>query len=211
MIALLRWSGIVRFLLVPVGLALLFCAIPRAARADLDEYIKKPDSAFAWSQASSIATRAGVITSIKLTSQVWQGITWSHDLCVYEPREIVHPDAMLLLITGGHTGEQGQPRTMSKGSHWPSLRRAGRGAPPGPQPAAPRRQDRRHADRRDLRSLSRDEGQELAPSLPDGQERDPGHGRGAGLGQGPSGRRDHAIRRDRRLEAGLDHLAHRRG
>ena len=101
MIALLRWSGFVRFQLALVGLALSFCAIPRVARADLDEYIKKPDSAFAWSQASSIATKAGVITSIKLTSQVWQGITWSHDLRVYEPREIVHPDAMLLLITGG--------------------------------------------------------------------------------------------------------------
>ena len=49
-----------------------------------------------------------MITSIKLTSQVWQGITWSHDLRVYEPREIVHPDAMLLFITGGDMRAQGQ-------------------------------------------------------------------------------------------------------
>jgi PhoPQ-activated pathogenicity-related protein len=73
------------------------------ARADLDDYVKKPDAAFAWSQTSSTTTKAGVITSIKLTSQVWQGITWNHDLRVYEPREIVHPDAMLLFITGGDT------------------------------------------------------------------------------------------------------------
>ena len=78
-------------------------ACPSVARADLDEYVKKPDSAFAWSQTSSVSDQGRVITSIKLTSQVWQGITWSHDLRVYEPREIVHPDAMLLFITGGDT------------------------------------------------------------------------------------------------------------
>ena len=37
---------------------------------------------------------------------MWQGITWSHDLRVYEPREIVHPDAMLLFITGGDTNRK---------------------------------------------------------------------------------------------------------
>ena len=74
-----------------------------AARADLDEYVKKADAAFAWSETGSTSTKAGVITSLKLTSQVWQGITWSHDLRVYEPRELVHPDAMLLFITGGGT------------------------------------------------------------------------------------------------------------
>ena len=58
-----------------------------SARADLDEYIKKPDPAFAWSQISSVSSKAGVVTSIKLTSQVWQGITWNHDLRVYEPRD----------------------------------------------------------------------------------------------------------------------------
>jgi PhoPQ-activated pathogenicity-related protein len=77
--------------------------LPRVAWADLDEYVKKADPAFAWSQTSRVETRAGSITSIKLTSQVWQGITWNHDLRVYEPREIVHPDAMLLFITGGDT------------------------------------------------------------------------------------------------------------
>lgn len=101
MILEFRRSVIARYTLSLFAFALSFGATDRVARADLDEYIKKPDSAFAWSQTSSTATKSGVITSIKLTSQVWQGIAWSHELRVYEPREIVHPDAMLLFITGG--------------------------------------------------------------------------------------------------------------
>jgi PhoPQ-activated pathogenicity-related protein len=95
-----------------MALVLLATAVPRTARADLDEYVKKPDPAFAWSQTNSTDTPAGVITSIKLTSQVWQGITWSHDLRVYEPREVVHRDAMLLFITGGDSS-----RTASEADH----------------------------------------------------------------------------------------------
>ena len=46
---------------------------------------------------------------MRLTSQVWQGITWKHELSVYEPREIAHADAMLLFITGGdHNSKQNE-------------------------------------------------------------------------------------------------------
>jgi PhoPQ-activated pathogenicity-related protein len=76
------------------------------ARAGLDEYVKQPDAAFAWSVAGSHDTPAGAITSVKLTSQVWQGITWRHDLRVYEPHEVAYPDAMLLFITGGDNDRQ---------------------------------------------------------------------------------------------------------
>ena len=79
----------------------------RPARAGLDEYVKKPDSAFAWSQTGSLNTPAGTITTLALTSQVWQGITWKHELTVYDPRELTHADAMLLYITGGsHASKQ---------------------------------------------------------------------------------------------------------
>jgi PhoPQ-activated pathogenicity-related protein len=107
-----RSSKLVRSGLGLVVLAIVVTGFPRVARADLDAYIKKADPAFAWSQTGSESTGAGVITSIKLTSQEWQGITWNHDLRVYEPREIVHPDAMLLFITGGDN-----QRTASEGDH----------------------------------------------------------------------------------------------
>ena len=93
----------------------------RVARADLDAYVKKADPSFAWSQTGAASTAAGVITSIKLTSQEWQGITWTHDLRVYEPREIVHPDAMLLFITGGDTAARLLKTTTSKRLAWPSI------------------------------------------------------------------------------------------
>ena len=71
--------------------------------------------------------RAGVVTSLKLTSQVWQGITWKHDLRVYEPREIAHPDAMLLFITGGDNESKAERRRPQAGLRaGPALRRAGR-------------------------------------------------------------------------------------
>ena len=38
---------------------LVSLGIPGVARADLDEYVKKPDSAFAWSQTSSVTTGPG--------------------------------------------------------------------------------------------------------------------------------------------------------
>jgi PhoPQ-activated pathogenicity-related protein len=98
--------AVVRAGLLMFSSAFVLGGTPRTARAGLDEYVKKPDPAFAWSVAGTTTTRAGMITSIKLTSQVWQGITWRHDLRIYEPREIAHPDAMLLFITGGDNMRQ---------------------------------------------------------------------------------------------------------
>ncbi len=92
--------------LVHLALAVLATGIAHngashEALAGLDEYVKKADPAFAWSQAANHETPAGKIISINLTSQVWQGITWKHGLTVYEPREVAFGDAMLLFITGG--------------------------------------------------------------------------------------------------------------
>ena len=48
----------------------------------------------------------GTIHSINLVSQVWQGITWSHELTIYEPKELTYHDSALLFITGGGTGSK---------------------------------------------------------------------------------------------------------
>ncbi|MFO0892183.1 MAG: PhoPQ-activated protein PqaA family protein [Isosphaeraceae bacterium] len=72
--------------------------------AELDDYVKKPDPSFAWKQTSNHTTEAGKVHSLELTSQVWQGITWTHDLTIYEPSEVTYPDAVLLFIGGGSTG-----------------------------------------------------------------------------------------------------------
>ena len=165
------------------GLAL--AGSPRSARAGLDEYVKKPDAAFAWVQASNHNTPAGAINSLKLTSQVWQGITWKHELTVYEPREIAFPDAMLLFITGGDNGSTPSDDDHKRGfALAQTLRSASRGLAASPQPAPPGRQDRGRIDRRDLRPLPRDQGRELAAALSDGQECGAGDGRPPGVDQG---------------------------
>jgi PhoPQ-activated pathogenicity-related protein len=81
--------------------------LAQQARAGLDDYVKKPDPSFAWSQTGTLDAPGGTITTLALTSQVWQGSTWKHELSVYDPTERVYADAMLLFITGGdHTSKQ---------------------------------------------------------------------------------------------------------
>ncbi len=160
-------------------------AMHRPVRAGLEDYVRKPDPAFAWTQISNHDTPVGKVYSLKLTSQVWQGITWTHSLSIYEPREITYPDTTLLFITGVRQRQRAQGRGSQDGIHpGPGLRRpCGRPAP-GPQPTAARRQDRGRAHRRDVRPLPPNEGRELAPPVPDGQECREGHGRRPGVGQG---------------------------
>jgi PhoPQ-activated pathogenicity-related protein len=102
-----RWRvAMLRLRLVVLTGGLLLSGATKLVKAGLDEYVKKPDPAFAWRAAGTSTTAAGTITSLALTSQLWQGITWKHDLRVYEPREIASPDAALLFITGGDNDEQ---------------------------------------------------------------------------------------------------------
>ena len=101
MIAKPRGMTSTRFGLIALAGAFFTIGAASVARAGLDEYVKKPDSAFGWTQTGNHNTPAGAVIGLKLTSQTWQGITWKHNLRIYEPREIAYPDAMLLFITGG--------------------------------------------------------------------------------------------------------------
>jgi PhoPQ-activated pathogenicity-related protein len=100
------WMNPYRLGLAMIAGGLLILGMPGPARAGLDEYVKKPDPAFAWSEAGGGSTPAGTYTELKLTSQVWRGITWNHALYVYEPARVTHADAMLLFITGRGNGDK---------------------------------------------------------------------------------------------------------
>ncbi|WP_165067217.1 PhoPQ-activated pathogenicity-related family protein [Paludisphaera rhizosphaerae] len=93
--------------LCAVAAALTFATAP--CRADLDEYVKKPDPAFAWKQVDVQETPAGKITALQLTSQVWQGAPWVHSLRIYEAGKPTFEDAALLFINGGSTGNKPGP------------------------------------------------------------------------------------------------------
>lgn len=77
----------------------LLAALP--ARADLADYLKKPEPAFSW-KVTGKRTIPFVATlhDLELTSQVWQGITWKHDLVVVVPDQ-VKPKATLFLWNQG--------------------------------------------------------------------------------------------------------------
>lgn len=77
-------------------------------RADLFDYVAKPDAAFAWELHSVEERPQGKIYDLHLVSQVWQGIKWEHQIQVYEPLDVEFPDVIALLITGGDAGPQDQ-------------------------------------------------------------------------------------------------------
>ena len=77
------------------------------AKAGLDEFLKKPEPAFAWSPAGSKTAGGATVHVLKLTSQVWQGITWTHNLSIVEPADLAYPDAAVLFVTGGSMKDTG--------------------------------------------------------------------------------------------------------
>jgi len=95
-----------RSLYLPLAALLIASSCGWLAAAELEDYVKAPDASFAWKQTSNHTTPVGTIHSINLVSQVWQGITWSHELTIYEPKELTHHDSALLFITGGGTGSK---------------------------------------------------------------------------------------------------------
>ncbi|HEY7427569.1 MAG TPA: PhoPQ-activated protein PqaA family protein, partial [Gemmataceae bacterium] len=89
----------------------LFCLMTifglSPTRADLPEYLRKPEPAFTWKMGEKIERDGNTIYNLQLVSQTWQGITWKHALQVYQPKG-VRPASMLLLRNQG-----GQPNNES--------------------------------------------------------------------------------------------------
>jgi PhoPQ-activated pathogenicity-related protein len=72
-----------------------------AARADLAEYVKKPDASFQWALKDKVAAASGTVYTIELTSQTWQGIRWDHRMVVYVPDGVKPSDSLFLWNDGG--------------------------------------------------------------------------------------------------------------
>jgi len=71
-----------------------------AVPADLANYIAKAEPDFTWTIEDTRDFGSAKAWRLKLTSQVWQGITWTHDLLVVKPKD-VPTGKMLLLNEGG--------------------------------------------------------------------------------------------------------------
>ncbi len=96
-------------ILVFLTLAISLTPVASAALAqDLAQYVNVDDGAYKWEKISQNDFKDGsVIYELKLTSQVWQGITWQHTLQIIKPKRIQKtPTLVLLLVVGSGKGEK---------------------------------------------------------------------------------------------------------
>src|SRR5438128_11137446 len=81
--------------------AALWLGAAAPVRADLFDYVKKPDDTFSWKMKDKIELPEGTVYNLHLVSQTWQGIKWEHDLQVFLPKGVKPGGKMLLWNQGG--------------------------------------------------------------------------------------------------------------
>jgi PhoPQ-activated pathogenicity-related protein len=86
-----------------VALALL-AGHPRVQAGALDEYVRRPDPAFAWRPLGQRTLEGFTATHLEVTSQQWREHLWKHDVQVVRPPAVRHPDVAFLLIAGDGDG-----------------------------------------------------------------------------------------------------------
>lgn len=90
-----------------LAIASLISLSAASARADLHAYVKQEDNSYRWEQEGKTEALGVTIHTLKLHSQTWQGILWTHRLEIVEPAEttIDHPETALVYIGGGSNGD----------------------------------------------------------------------------------------------------------
>lgn len=95
----------------PIALGLMLCllsslahgqAAPHEVPTTLRDFVTKADPTFAWKLVDQQEAAGARSFEVELTSQSWQDIIWKHDLLVFQPAELKHPNHVLLYITGGN-------------------------------------------------------------------------------------------------------------
>jgi PhoPQ-activated pathogenicity-related protein len=81
--------------------AVAFLTLSAAARADLVDYVKKQDGAFAWKLKDKKEPPGATMYELHLVSQQWQGITWEHGIQVFVPKGVKLNGSMFLWNQGG--------------------------------------------------------------------------------------------------------------
>src|SRR5690349_18206893 len=76
-----------------------------AIPADLATYLAKAEPDSGWKLEDFRDFGVAKVWRLKLSSQTWQGITWTHDLLVVRPAD-APTGKMLLLNEGGSASEQ---------------------------------------------------------------------------------------------------------
>ncbi|MCE5239458.1 PhoPQ-activated pathogenicity-related family protein [bacterium] len=87
-------------------LLVVLCASVTLAQP-LFDYVAAPDAAYKWEKVSEADGAMGCkIITLSLTSQVWQGITWTHQLVIVQPPKLDNCQTAVMLINGGKMGDK---------------------------------------------------------------------------------------------------------
>ncbi len=96
---------------VAVLVALVFAASASLAHAqqlpapapptELRDYVKRAEPNFSWKKLATAETPQGVVHTLEVTSQKWQGIVWTHGLQVVVPKGVKPQATMVLWNQGG--------------------------------------------------------------------------------------------------------------
>ena len=97
-------------------LVFLFCNTLQAQELSpssaLKSYVDRPEEKYGWNFVNAKRAQDYTISNVLLTSQVWQGFTWRHQLTIIIPHERVYRGA-LLFVTGGSNHDE-QPKWQDK-------------------------------------------------------------------------------------------------
>ncbi|MDZ4860525.1 MAG: PhoPQ-activated protein PqaA family protein [Candidatus Hydrogenedentes bacterium] len=89
-------------------------ASQKVATTALDDYVAKPDPAFAYDPAAAVETKTGNYTAkvYKMVSQEWLDTTkvdkpkWEHWVTVIVPNDIAHDQALVFINGGSNEGDE---------------------------------------------------------------------------------------------------------
>lgn len=92
---------------LPLSVGLLFvCATIMARAGALENYVGKPDNAFAWKQLDQKEQAGFTVTHLELISQQWREGPWRHHMQVVRPEKVRNPGIAFLFITGDGDGQK---------------------------------------------------------------------------------------------------------
>ena len=87
-----------------MGLGVMLVSMSACAQPIVD-YVEAPDESFTWEFERTEPLGTAQVTHLKVTSQTWRDIVWTHRVQVIVPQECTYPETALMLITGGSPGQ----------------------------------------------------------------------------------------------------------
>lgn len=94
-----------RYVVLVLLPALVLGASPPSHAANaLEAYVQQPDTTFSWKVETHSTIGDVPATQLTMHSQTWRAHRWTHDLRIFRPENLRHPEIALLFITGDRTG-----------------------------------------------------------------------------------------------------------